>query len=92
MAPRIVTPKGKPSDGYPVGFQVVLGPRSSLPRWGERPWAEIVAAAQRGEDGLRLEIFTLSTSAADQEFMLRELPVGPTSAFHGRAGLFQQRW
>jgi len=75
------------------GFAVVIGPRSSLPRYSDRPWADVFDAAQRGLDGLRADRFGSPTARpGDQEFMLREMQVGPVSIFHGFPALMEQRW
>ena len=75
------------------GFAVVIGPRSSLHRYSDRPWAEVLQAAQRGVDGLRADLFGSPTARPiDQEFMLREMQVGPVSLFHGFPALMEQRW
>jgi hypothetical protein len=86
---KAAPPAPKPS----TGFDVVIGPRSAIHRYEDRPWAEVLAAARAGQDGLRADTFGSPTaSAADQEFVLREMEVGPTSAFHGYCSLWQQRW
>jgi hypothetical protein len=91
MAPlRTAAPElPKPSSG----FAIVIGPRAALYRYADRPWADVLDAAGRGADGLRADTFGSATAhAADQEFVLREMVVGPSSVFHGYPALFEQRW
>jgi len=82
-------PLPQPSSGFPI----VIGPRAALDRYSDRPWAEVLAAAKAGADGLRLDTFGSPTArAASEEFALREMVVGPASSRHGYTALFEQRW
>lgn len=93
MTPLKRKKEGPPTPQPASGFAVVIGPRSAIHRYGDRPWAEVWEAARRGQDGLRADTFGSQTARpADQEFMLRELTVDPSSAFHGYCSLFEQRW
>jgi hypothetical protein len=90
-----MTPLSKPAapQGFASGYPVVIGPRAALYRYADRPWAEVVEAAERGADGLRADRQGSATAQPlDQEFMLREMAVGPSSAFHGYTALAEQRW
>lgn len=92
MAP-LKKKEGPPLPAPATGYAVVIGPRSAFHRYGDRPWAEVLEAARRGQDGLRVDKFGEPTATpADQEFALRELTVDPSSAFYGYASLLQQRW
>ena len=95
MAPRTGSSalKGLPPPGPARGYPVVLGPRSSYHRYQELPWTAIVEAARFGRDGLRLAIEGQpDADPAFEEFVLREMTVGPSSTFYGRASLLQQNW
>jgi len=75
-----------------TGFQIVIGPREALARYGSLPWAEVLAAAQAGRDGLRVARFgEPDDGAARDEFILRELQ-SAGSRFDGHASLMRQNW
>jgi hypothetical protein len=82
-------PLPKPSTGFPV----VIGPRDVFAKYAVRPWVEVIAAAERGDDGLRVDVFESPTwYPKNGEFAVREMLTGPASALLGATALLSQRW
>ena len=85
MSPQPM-PEHKPAPFRLVRFVEV--PRAHLTAYWSRPWAEVVAAAQRGTDGLKIvdENIFLTTHQTPETAWLREQ--------EGTGGclLFRQHW
>ena len=63
-------------------------PRAQFATWWPRPWPEVLAAAEAGEDGLRVEM-------PDQQLYTSECAYvheGAGTWGRGKTCLFQQNW
>lgn len=77
----------------PTGFPVVIGAREVFERYADRPWLEVLAAAELGQDGLRRDAFGSATAMPRSgEFMLRQMALPCSPKMRALCSLMKQGW